>query len=385
MVTANSIAEKVDARSKETISLLEKLVNIDSGRDNPNGIKEVATIVGEKLNSIGFDVKYLTEPEICTHVLATKSGTTDKNIMVIGHIDTVFSKGTAKDRPFTIKGDKAYGPGVLDMKGGVTIALSALEALNECNWNESNITVLFCGDEESGHEDLNTPELFLKEGKNKDAVFNMETGSDDGAVVVGRKGVFYPTISVKGKATHAGKDPQKGASAINELAHKIVDLHNLTDYESGITYNVGVISGGTVPNAVAAEAKGKIDIRISKFEQAEKALNDLKAVAAKNYVRGTTTTISNDKIRFMPMEKTEAGMELFEKVRKQGIVLGIEPEIKPIFVGGGSDSCWTVMAGSPTVCAMGARGELNHGEHEYIQINSLDERAKLLACSIMSV
>lgn len=379
------ISNKVDARSKATISLLEKMVSIDSGKDNPEGIKQVANIVGDKLSTIGFDVKYLDEPGICTHVWAHKAGTGKKKVMVIGHIDTVFEKGTAAVRPFTIKEGKAYGPGVLDMKSGVVIALSALEALNECKWDEKDITVLFCGDEEPGHPYTNVPELYKKEAAGKDAVFNMETGSDEGAVVVGRKGVFYPELEIKGKATHAGKDPQKGASAILELAHKIVDIHALTDYESGITYNVGVIKGGTVSNAVAGQASAKIDVRITTFEQSKKALDDLREVAEKTYVPGTTSIVSNDKVRFMPMEKTEAGMKLFEIVREQGIKLGIEPEIKPIFVGGGSDSSWTVMAGAPTVCAMGARGELNHGEHEYIQLYSLDERAKLLACSIVAV
>ena len=380
-----NISNKIDARSKATISLLEKMVSIDSGKDNPEGIKQVANIVGDKLSTFGFDVKYLDEPGICTHVWAHKVGTGKKKVMVIGHIDTVFAKGTAAARPFTIKEGKAYGPGVLDMKSGVVIALSALEALHECNWDEKDITVLFCGDEEPGHPFTNVPELYKKEAAGKDAVFNMETGSDEGAVVVGRKGVFYPELEIKGKATHAGKDPQKGASAILELAHKIVDIHALTDYESGITYNVGVIKGGTVSNAVAGEASAKIDVRITTFEQSKKALDDLRNVAEKTYVTGTTSTVSNDKVRFMPMEKTEAGMKLFEIVKEQGIKLGIEPEIKPIFVGGGSDSSWTVMAGAPTVCAMGARGELNHGEHEYIQVYSLDERAKLLACSIVAV
>lgn len=376
------ISKKVDEYNEDMISLLEKLVNIDSGRDNPDGIDKVGHVVGDVLNSIGFEVQYLESPGICTHVIARKEGTGKKNAMVIGHIDTVFSKGTVAKRPFTIKEGKAYGPGILDMKGGVVIALSALKALHDLDWNEKNITVLFCGDEESGHPILNTPELFMNEAKGKDAVFNMETGSDDGAVVVARKGVMYPDMTVKGIDVHAGKDPQKGASAVLELANKVVDLHNLTDYESGITYNVGVIKGGTVANAVAGEAHAKIDIRFVTCDQGEKALSDLRKVAEKTYVPGTHTTLSNEKISFMPMERTEEGMKLFKIVKEQGRKLGIEPEIQPKFVGGGSDACWTVMAGVPTVCAMGARGELNHGEKEYIQVYSLNERAKLLACSI---
>lgn len=379
------IVRDIDARSEETIKLLEQLVNIDSSKDCFEGNAEVAHIIGEELAKIGFEAEYLTVPEVCTHVLANKRGTGDKQVMIIGHLDTVFRKGTAKERPFTIKEGKAYGPGVLDMKGGITIALSALKALANSNWNEANITVFFAGDEETRTAESETPALFLKYGSGKDAVFNMETGSDSGTVVIGRKGVMRPTMRVTGKATHAGKDPQKGASAVLELAKKIVDLHALTDYESGITYNVGVISGGTVANAVAAEATGKIDIRFTTVAQSEKALEDLMTIANRVYVPGTKTEVTETGIGFMPMETTKAGLRLFDIVREQGQHLGIEPEIEGIFTGGGSDACWTVMAGSPSICGMGARGELNHGEHEYIQLDSLDERAKLLALSIMAV
>ncbi len=381
----DQIVRDIDARSQETVALLETLVNIDSSKDCFEGNAKVAEIIGSQLTQLGFQVDFLTVPEMCTHVLAKKPGSGDKNLMIIGHLDTVFKKGTAKARPFTVKDGKAYGPGVLDMKGGIVIAISALKALYNIGWNEANITIFLAGDEETRDAESQTPALFLEYGKNKDAVFNMETGSESGTVVIGRKGVMRPVMHVTGKATHAGKDPQKGASAVLELANKIVDLHGLTDYDSGITYNVGVISGGTVANAVAAEATGKIDIRFMTVGQSKKALEDLMTVAEKVYVPGTKTAVTETGIGFMPMETTEAGLNLFNIVREQGKRLGIEPEIEGIITGGGSDACWTVMAGSPSICGMGARGELNHGEHEYIQLDSLDERAKLLALSIMAV
>lgn len=379
------ISKQVDQRNRDMLLLLEKMVNIDSGSDNPDGIEQVAQIIGEKLSEMGFTVEYPGQPGVCTHVLARKAGTSGKSIMIIGHTDTVFSKGTVKKRPFTVIGDKAYGPGVLDMKSGIVIALFALEALYQEGWNEKNLTVFFCGDEEDGHPKTNARELFMSEAKGKNAVFNMETGSDSGAVVIARKGLFAPQITVRGKAAHAGKDPQKGASAILELAYKTTELHKLTDYEEGITYNVGVVNGGTASNVVAGEAYAKVDIRFVKQEQYEKALADLKRVAAKIYVEGTETTVSNEKVRFMPMENTAEGKELFSLVREQGRRLGIVPDIQAISVGGSSDSCWTCLAGAPTVCGMGARGELNHSEREYIYIDSLKERSKLLALSIAAV
>lgn len=381
----DQIIQDIDSRSKDTVTLLEQLVNIDSSKDCFEGNAKVAQVIGDQLTQIGFEVNYLTVPEVCTHVLADKKGSGDKNIMIIGHIDTVFRKGTAQERPFTISDGKAYGPGVLDMKGGIVIAVSALKALANCGWNDANITVFLAGDEETRTAESATPNLFLSYGKGKDAVFNMETGSDTGTVVIGRKGVMRPNIHVTGKATHAGKDPQKGASAVLELAKKIVDLHALTDYETGITYNVGVISGGTVANAVAAHSTGLIDIRFMTVDQSQKALEDLMKVAKRVYVPGTTTEVTDTGIGFMPMETTESGLKLFEIVKQQGRLLCIEPEIEGIITGGGSDACWTVMAGSPSICGMGARGELNHGNDEYIHLYSLDERAKLLAFSITSI
>jgi len=321
----NTILEKIDGYRENMLSFLEKLVNIDSGIDNPDGIKQVAKIVGGKLTKIGFDVKYLNYLGYSTHVLARKSGKSNKNLMIIGHMDTVFSKGTVAKRPFTIRDGKAYGPGVLDMKGGITIALSSLQALAQQGWDKSNITVLFCGDEETGHPHSDVKDIFTKEAKGKDAVFNMETGAESGTVVLSRKGVFFPVINVKGKSAHAGKDPGKGASAILELAHKIIELYKLNNKETGISFNPGIISGGIAPNVIAGEAQVKCDMRFMKLDQYEQILKDLKRIVNTTFVPGTKTTITDEKrIRFMPMEMTKANMDLYEIVRKQGLKIGIE-------------------------------------------------------------
>lgn len=376
---------ELDLKREEMISFLEKLVNIDSGKDNPEGIRQIAETIGEKLDSLGFDVEYIDHPGICTDILAHKKGKDREGIMILGHMDTVFKIGTAEERPFTRKEDKAFGPGVLDMKSGIVISLFALEALIKSGWDEKDITVLFCGDEETGHANTNTEELIMKEAKGLRAVFNLETSTDEGAVVVGRKGVMNPEIKITGKTSHAGKDPENGASAIVELAYKIIDIKNLTNYEEGITFNVGVISGGTALNVVAGSASCMIDIRFANDDQKDKAIDDLNKIADKVYVEGTNTTITNTEVKMLPMETTDEGMKLFEIVKKQGIELGLPYEIKPIYVGGGSDACWTVKVGTPTVCGMGARGEYNHGEKEYIYLESLVERSAVLVNSIIDL
>lgn len=373
----------IESYEPDMLATLEEIVNIDSGADSPEGIKLVAEKIGDKLKETGFEVEYQDYPNISTNILARKKGTDPnaKEVMIIGHMDTVFPKGTAQARPFKIENGLAYGPGVLDMKSGVIIATYALKAMEKMDMFKHNVTVLFCGDEESGHGNTNTIDIYLKEGANKDAVFNMETGSDSGTVVLGRSGLLYPEITVDGIASHSGKDPEKGASAVKELIFKLVDLYNISDADDDISFNAGIITGGVAPNGIAAFAQMRGDFRFKTIAGSERAYQALRDVCGKTYVNRTKTTLVADRSRsFMPMEKTEKNVGLYEIVKKQGEKIGVD--IDGIIVGGGSDSCWTTIAGAPTVCAMGGRGELNHSAQEYLQVYSLIERAKILALSI---
>ena len=377
------LLKRIEAKHDKMVSFLETLVNIDSGNDCPEGVAKVARIVGGKLQEMKFDVEYLDYPDACTHLLAHKKGTGDKEVMIIGHMDTLFPVGTAAARPFTIRDDKAYGPGVLDMKGGITIALFALEALYESGWNDKNVTILFAGDEEFAHPKTNAPELFEQHARGKDAVFNMETASAGRAVLVGRKGNIHPELIVRGISAHAGADLDKGASAIVELAHKIIAVNNLTDFSRGLTFNCGVIKGGTVANAVADNASVVIDMRYLTVADGEYGIDSLRKIAAQSVIPGTTTEVANLRERFTPMEVTEGNLKLYEIVKEQGRKLGLDIEKK---VGGGaSDAGWTVRAGAPSICSMGALGALNHSEREYIVLSGLVERAKLLALSVDAV
>jgi glutamate carboxypeptidase len=373
----------IQAKQNKMIRFLEQLVNIDSGNDSPEGVAKVARMIGDKLQEMEFGVEYLEYPGACTHLLAKKKGTGSKEVMIIGHMDTLFPAGTATERPFTIKDGKAYGPGVLDMKGGITIALFALEALYESGWNDKNVTVFFAGDEEFAHPKTNAPELFEQYAKGKDAVFNMETASAGRSVLVGRKGNIHPELIVKGISAHAGADLDKGASAIVELAHKIIAVNNLTDFSRGLTFNCGVIKGGTVANAVADYASVVIDMRYLNSSDGAEGIESLRKIAAQSVVIGTSCEVANLKERFTPMEVTEGNLKLYEIVKEQGKKLGLDIEKK---VGGGaSDAGWTVRAGAPSICSMGALGALNHSDREYIVLDGLVERAKLLALSVEAV
>ena len=373
----------IEAKHEKMVAFLEKLVNIDSGNDCPEGVAKVARMIGEKLQEMKFSVEYMDIPGACTHLLATRKGDSNKEVMIIGHMDTLFPVGTVAVRPFTIKEDKAYGPGVLDMKGGITIALFAMEALYETGWNDKNITIFFAGDEEFAHPKTNAPVLFEKYARGKDAVFNMETASAGKAVLVGRKGNIHPELIVRGISAHAGADLDKGASAVVELAHKIIAVNKLTDKSRGLTFNCGVIKGGTVANAVPDYASVIIDMRYLTDEDGADGIENLRKIAAESIIPGTTAEVGNLRERFAPMAVTEANLKLYELVKAQGEKLGLDIDKK--IGGGSSDSGWTVRAGAPSLCSMGALGALNHSDREYIELAGLVERAKLLALSVDAV
>ncbi len=380
----SKIIEKCAQNQKAMEAFLEKLVNIDSKLNDPEGVARVAHLIGEKMQRIGLEVEYLNGGELPTHIRAVKKSqnANAKNVLIIGHMDTVFDKGTAAQRPFRIEGEKAYGPGVADMKSGITIALNALQVLYEEGWNEHNITVLLAGDEEAGHPETDFKERLIQTAENMDVCFNFETGVDNGDLVVSRRGVMYPVFKVEGKSAHAGKDPEKGASAIKELAYKILKCYELDDKERGINFNAGIIRGGLVANGIAGHAEVEADFRFDKVEDAPYIVEKLQEIADEVYVPGTKTSLSiDDKRTFLPMVECPGADALFKLMQEQAAKLG--RTIQPITVGSGTDSCWTTYKGVPTICALGGRGGMNHSEKEYLFIESLTDRSQLFALTLL--
>ena len=215
------ILDQIRGSEQGMLQLLEELVNIDSGADALAGINAVAQRIGAFLEVLGFTVEYLETDGAPVQLLARKAQPGKKQVLFSGHMDTVFNQGTAAVRPFKVENGRAYGPGVLDMKGGLVMALYVIRALLENGWQETDMTVLLCGDEEMSHPFTDAVAQFKKAGAGKDAVFNLEFGRVDGSVVTGRKGTTRPTLVVEGIASHAGNEPEKGASAILELPRRI--------------------------------------------------------------------------------------------------------------------------------------------------------------------
>ena len=378
----NNAFQFIDAHRQDMLALWQELVNTESGSADKPGIDAVAARIRQVLDQAGgltTTVEMAKAGNVLVGEIGAGRGTAP--VLFMGHMDTVFSTGTVAKRPFTITDGTAYGPGVLDMKGGIVAALFAMQALQAAGYDTRPLKMILAGDEEVAHVNSNAAEVFMTEAKGAVAAFNCETGFMDDAIVVGRKGTAVFELEVAGVAVHAGNEPENGRSAILEIAHKVIDIQNLTNWETGTTFNVGVIQGGTVPNAVPGQAKIVIDIRYLEPDLLPEIRRQLQEVAAKNYVKDTTTTLT-EVPGIAPMKTTPAVEDLFAVVKKTYAEMGLGTPY-PKLVGGGSDSAYSVMAGVPTVCAMGVKGGRNHSPQEFAIVETLFERAKLLAaCTI---
>lgn len=365
----------VHSQEKEMLLLLEKLVNIDSGSSHKAGVDQVAQELIPLFEQLGFHVTTISQETVGDHLRIIHPTQRQASILIVAHMDTVFEPGTANERPFTIKGTRAYGPGVIDMKASLVSVIYALRYLKE-NGSDAyqHVELVLNSDEEIGSS--TSRQLIEEAAKGKAYALVMEPARRDGSVVTERRGNGRFTIEVHGKAAHSGIEPEKGRSAIEELAHKIVKLHELNDHEHGISVNVGIIEGGNAVNTVSATAIGHIDVRVATEEQAEEMEHKIETMCASSDVSGTEIELTGD-ISRPPMVKNEKIARLFQVVKKVGAELGIE--LKDTKTGGGSDASFTAAMGIPTIDGLGPVGGNAHSEKEYLDIPSLTERTLLLA------
>ncbi len=291
-------------------------------------------------------------------------------------MDTVFPAGTAQKRPFRVERDRAFGPGVVDMKGGMTCLIFALEALKNAApeiYLQIAMDVVFNSDEE-----LLSPTsrpIIESLARRAQAVCVFEPARLGGKYVLQRKGVGKYILRVTGRGAHAGAQPEDGRSAIGELVHKIIALHALTDPASGTNVNVGVIRGGERPNIIADEAYAEVDIRVADLQTAESLDKRVREISAAQTVPDTLCKLSGG-MQFPPMLPTEESTRLFETLQKAGRVLCLQ--LRGIATGGGSDGN-NAARFAPTLDGMGPRGGGAHSDREYLETATLAERAKVTA------
>ena len=364
----------------DTKNLLKLLVETESPSHDKNAVDRVGVIVAEEARKLGAQVEIRPNKETGDHVLMrfTPHGDAaqEKPILLLCHMDTVFPLGTIEKFPFRESKGKISGPGTLDMKAGIVIALAAIEQAQKSGLKRP--VTLFCtSDEEIGsHTSREHIERLAKESA---LVLVLEGGLVDGALKTWRKGVGEFRVRTKGRAAHSGGDHEKGRNAIEEMAHQVIAIQKLTDYSKQTTLNVGVIHGGTVSNVVPEEARIEVDVRVmqpGEWERLEVEMGQLKPV-----LDGTSLEISGELNR-PPMPFDETMEATFEKARLIAAQIGVE--LKAGGTGGASDANFVAPLGIPVLDGLGVVGEGYHSDREYIFADSLSERTKLVAALLQN-
>ena len=358
---------------------LASLVGIESGSTDIDGIRECASAI-EKLGKelTGVNPEAVTAGDGRVH-LVWRFGTSPTKVVLVGHFDTVWPRGTLARWPFSLDpaGERATGPGAFDMKAGIVQMFHAIAAVTGGAGGSGSepvdgLTVVLNSDEELGSQ--TSRRLIEDLASGASAALVLEPSADGGALKVARKGTSMYEITVAGRAAHAGLEPEKGANATVELAHQVLAVNTLGSPEIGTTVTPTVASAGTTTNTVPAEAVLHVDVRAETTVEQQRVDDAIRALKAQ--VPGTSLTITGG-INRAPLDR-EASTELFELAGRAASDLGLAP-LQGVAVGGGSDGNFTAGIGVPTLDGLGAVGGKAHGEGEWVHVPSMAERAALLA------
>jgi glutamate carboxypeptidase len=363
----------------EMLSLLRKMVEIESPSDDKAAVDRMGEFLAEAFERLGGQVTFYPQETAGDHLKADFAGGAGKPVLLLGHFDTVWPLGTLAKMPFRMEDDRAFGPGVYDMKAGIAMMMFALRALKESGAAHRPVTILLDTDEEVGSR-TGRP-IVEATAKDCEAVLVLEPSQGpQGHLKTSRKGVGDMTIRVRGRASHSGVDFEKGRSAIVELARQLLEIVKFTDLARGITVNPGVIQGGTRSNVIAAEAWAEVDLRIARIADAQEL--EKKFAVLKPFDPDCSIELSGG-INRPPMERTEGTVRLFGLA--QEIAGGMGWKLEESSTGGGSDGNFTSALGIPTLDGLGALGEGAHASNESVVIRELPQRTALLAGLIQSL
>ncbi len=365
-------------RRLEMLKMIAELVGLESPTEDRAGVNRCAALV-ERWIKAGGGKSQRSQQRTAGDLLVGRFGparSTVKPLLLLGHLDTVWPLGTLKKMPFRVRQGRAWGPGVLDMKAGVVMALGALRILMETGHLTRPVWFLLNSDEETGSRCSRA--LTESLARKCEAVFVLEPAQGiPGAYKTARKGVANYHVRVQGVAAHSGVDFDRGHSAVLELGRQIERASGFTDLARGITVNAGVIGGGTRSNVVAAEAWAEFDVRIAKAVDAERMDRRFRSLRAVD--RHCELEITGGLNR-PPMERTSGTVALFRRAATMAAGLGFH--LQEAATGGGSDGNFTSALGIPTLDGMGAVGEGAHASHESILLDALVPRTALLAAMI---
>ena len=374
------IAEFVRLHQNDIIEDWKTLVNMEGSLRQPQYLYSEAEWLKQKFSEAGVSCEIVTTkenypPMLCGVIGADRPG---KPVLFGGHFDTVFDKGTFGDNPFRIdENGLAHGPGVLDMKGGIIIALWTIKALESVGFSERPVKICFCSDEEGGSDHWPVSAVITEQAHGCIAAFNMETSPVDYNLCTGRKYVMTGQAVIHGISAHSGNTYEAGRNAIVEAAHKVIAIQNMNNMELGTHMNPAIISGGTLANAIPGECRLTFSGRFAYKSEIERVQKELKQLFSTPVIEGTSAEYTLTE-PFGGFEESEQNLALWEFVnnvcREEGL-----PEVGHVFLGGGSDAMGIAEAGTPVLCSCGVRGEWNHTDREYAVVSSMYERINMWA------
>ena len=381
---AQQIHELLKANQGEIESFIRALVETESPSGDEAGSRAVVDLLADAARMIGCvsEIKRVDVPDFGQHLViqAFAQQRSEGQILVVGHTDTVHARGSVEARPWRREAGNIYGPGIFDMKANCALVLAVLRAMSELRIvPRCAITVALTCDEEVGSF---TGWPLLEEtakSANTRCAFVMEPPAPGGRVKTGRKGTGIYAMKVEGKAAHAGLEPEKGASAILELARQTERLHTMNGSGSGITVNVGVVRGGTRSNVVAAEAEADIDVRFSTEAESREIERIFRNVTP---IDERTKVFVSGGINRPPLERTPAVIELFEKAR--ATAAQVDFDLGEAQVGGASDGNFIAALGIPVLDGLGISGDGAHAVHEHIEADDLARRGALIGGLLIS-
>jgi glutamate carboxypeptidase len=365
----------IESNRQNFLADLATLVNVDCGTHNKTGVDAVGEWIGARCREWGWNVERLSQSEHGDCWVARLRGNGAGHLFLIGHLDTVYPDGTAAARPMRLEGNIIIGPGACDMKSGLLVGLYALRALQAEGFDDfAQIVFFFNSDEEIGSPA--SRQLYGPLVTQADAALVFESARANGDIVSARKGSGEYKVTVKGKAAHAGVEPEKGANAVLELAHQIIALRKLDGLAPGVTVNPDVIGGGTKSNVIADEAWVIADVRATDATGAEMIRRALEGWPTQTTVPGTTVSVSGH-FGFAPMAKTPANTLLAELAKESAQAVGFG--VNDVATGGASDANTIAGFGVPVIDGLGPIGGLDHSPNEYIEADSIAPRTAMAA------
>lgn len=357
-------------------NLLREMVEIESPTEDAQAVTRMGEWISERVSPYAH-VRFFAGKPYGSHLrceFKSRRTLAQRKIVVLGHLDTVWPSGTLRGMPFREEDGRLYGPGVFDMKGGISSFLMAMETIRELGLTPAaKICLLLVADEEMGS--LSSRNLTEKTCRDADAVFVLEPAmGPEGKLKTARKGTGFFRVTVQGRPAHSGIDFEAGASAVLEIARQVETVAEFTNLAKGITVNPGILHGGTKTNVVAAEAELRGDLRFWKTRDGESLIRKFERLKAFDK---RCTVIVDASLNRPALERTPSVKRYFKHAKSIAAELGLT--LEEASTGGASDGNFVSALGVPVLDGLGAVGDGAHAAHEHIRFDQMPERAALLA------